>query len=138
VKRKVTVLTLLFMITQLFTQEANAVEWNLNGYFSWFYSADSRSSSKPSFDQFGLAFIPKVILNDKVDIYAQIVFEHALFHDISADGDGNRSLDRRSSGEFTVNDSYLTYRLRDWFRLRAGKFAVPFGIWNTSQYADPT
>lgn len=114
-----------------------AAEWNWNGYFSWFFSGDSRSDSKSAFDQFGLALIPKVALNDQIDIYSQIVFEHALFYSIGVDDSGGRSVDRRSSGELTLNDARLTYRVRDWLNLRAGKFAVPFGLWNTSQYADP-
>lgn len=117
--------------------KAMAVEWNWNGYFSWFFQGDTRSTTKSSFDQFGLALIPKVKISDNIDVYSQVVFEHALFYDSSVDASGTRSIDKRASGELVLNDAYLTYTVQDWLKFRAGKFAAPFGLWNTSQYADP-
>lgn len=117
---------------------APALKWK--GYFTWNYEDETKGSANPSFDAFALALIPTVTLNEKVDIYSQIIYEHAPFYDISvaSTGTASRTLDGRSSGETTINDMYLTYKAQDWLKLRAGKFAAPFGIWNTLQYAGPT
>lgn len=117
---------------------APALKWK--GYFSWNYEDQTKGSANPTFDAFALALIPTVSLNEKVDIYSQLIYEHAPFYDIKIGSTGTttRELDARSSGETTINDMYLTYTAKDWLKLRAGKFATPFGFWNTLMYAAPT
>lgn len=109
-----------------------------HGYFSWNFEEETRRGANPSFDAFALALIPKFTLSDKIDIYSQIIFEHAPFYEISVSGTGGRTLDTRSSGELTLNDTYLTYNFDERLKFRAGKFATPFGLWNTLMYASPT
>jgi hypothetical protein len=113
-------------------EEPSKLSWH--GYFSWNYQDDTNPGADPAFDAFALALIPKFTLSDKIEIYSQLVFEHAPFHDVTS----SRTLDARSSGEIVLNDVYLTYTVNEWMKFRAGKFATPFGLWNTLQYAAPT
>jgi hypothetical protein len=116
-----------------------AGELTWNGYFNWSFSDDSRPSSNSSFDAFALSLIPQMEINDRASLYSQLVYEHAMFIEVAVDTTtGARSLDKRSSGEFTVNDAYLKLDVADNLDVRFGKFATPFGLWNTAQYADPT
>lgn len=115
---------------------AGDVKWN--GYFAWSFTDDSRPSSNSSFDAFALSLIPQMEINDRASLYSQLVYEHAMFLEVAVDSAGGRTLDNRSSGEFTVNDAYLKIDLADNLDVRFGKFATPFGLWNTAQYADPT
>lgn len=115
---------------------AGNLKWN--GYFNWSLSDDSRPSSNSSFDAFALSLIPQMEINDRATLYSQIVFEHGTFFEPSIDATGNRTWDKRSSGEFTLDDAYLKLDLNDNMDLRFGKFTTPFGIWNTAQYADST
>lgn len=114
-----------------------AVDWLWNGYFVSNFTGDTRAASRDAFDNFALSLIPQAIITDNTSIYTQIVFEHGPFHDIKIDGSGNRSLDRRSVGELAVNDAYLKYAWREWLAFRLGKFATPYGLYNTLIYADP-
>lgn len=117
-------------------EPAKMMPWH--GYISWNYEDETGAGKNPTFDAFALALIPTFTISDKVDVYAQIVYEHAPFYDISVSSStGARSLDARSSGELVVNDAYLTYTVDEWLKLRAGKFATPYGLYNTLQYAGP-
>lgn len=115
---------------------AGDLKWN--GYFNWTFSDDSRPSSNSSFDAFALSMITQADINDRASLYSQLVYEHAMFLEVAVDNAGGRSLDKRSTGEFTVNDVYLKYDVADALDIRFGKFATPFGLWNTAQYADST
>lgn len=128
------------LIPLLWTVSPNlsAGELKWNGYFNWSLSDDSRPSSNSSFDAFALSLIPQVEINDRASFYSQLVFEHAMFIEAAVDAAGDRALDRRSTGELTVNDAYLKLDLTDNLDVRFGKFATPFGLWNTAQYADST
>lgn len=123
-----------FSAPRIRAQEFQKLSWH--GYFGWNYIDESKDGPNPNstFDPFVLALIPKFTINDKVEIYSQIVFEHAPYYAITA----LRTLDSRSSGQINFNDAYLTYTVNNWLKLRAGKFATPFGIWNTMQFAVPT
>lgn len=122
-----------FMAIPAYAQDLQKLSWH--GYFSWNYENDTKASPNPNsaFDAAALALIPRFILSDEIDIYSQIVFEHAPFHDVS----GSRRFDERSSGEIVLHDIYLTYALSDYMKIRMGKFATPFGFWNALQYAAP-
>ena len=109
-----------------------------HGYFGWHFEDETRNTINPTFDAFQLALVSKVDIVEKMDLYSQFVYEHAPFYEISVSSAGARSLDARSSGEFTVNDAYVTYTIDEKLKLRAGKFATPFGFWNTLMYAAPT
>ena len=113
-------------------EEPSKLSWH--GYFAANYEDDTNAAANPAFDAFALALIPKFTLSDKIEVYSQLVFEHAPFHDINS----SRDTDVRSAGEIVLNDTYLTYAVTDWLKFRGGKFATPFGFWNTLQYAAPT
>lgn len=112
------------------------VTWH--GYIATNYQDETKVGAEPYFDAFVLALIPKFTISEKANVYAQLVYEHMPFYDISVSSAGVRSLDTRSSGEFVVNDAYLQYTINDYLYTNIGKFATPFGLWNTLQYACPT
>jgi len=143
------------VITGLFPSPSNALEWS--GYFSAHYENEifeDKQRANGSFDAFALALIPRVDITPKLDLYSQIVFEHGGYFEFGtscastvtppsglspADGGPcSRSTDQRSSGELTLSDVYITYTFNDMLKIRAGKFATPFGLWNTLMYAAPT
>lgn len=115
-----------------------AAEIKWNGYFNSSFSDDSRPSSNSSFDAYALSMITQAEITDRATLYSQLVYEHGTFLEVAVTNSGGRSLDNRSTGEFTVNDAYLKYDLTDALEVRFGKFATPFGLWNTAQYADST
>ncbi|MDD5773913.1 MAG: hypothetical protein PHX78_10660 [bacterium] len=119
---------------EIHAQEFQKLTWH--GYFGWNYISETKHGPNPNstFDPFVLALIPKFTLSDKIDVYSQIVFEHAPYYAITA----LRTLDSRSSGQININDAYITFTAKEWFKIRAGKFATPFGLWNTMQFAVPT
>lgn len=129
----------------LFPSTSNALDWS--GYFSAHYENEvfeDKQRANGSFDAFALALIPRVDITPQLDLYAQIVFEHGGYFEFdtncagAGEGPCARSINQRSSGELTLNDVYITYTFNDMLKVRAGKFATPFGLWNTLQYAAPT
>ncbi|GEM_PF-5947132 len=113
------------------------ITWH--GYAATNYLDETKVGASPTFDAFVLALIPKFTINEKASIYAQLVYEHMPFSDFTVSSTtGVRTIDSRNSGEFVVNDAYLKYVINDYLYTNIGKFATPFGFWNTLQYACPT
>lgn len=125
---------------------ASSLEWS--GYFSVHYEKEvfeDEGHLPGSFDAFSLALIPRVDITPRLNLYAQIVFEHGGYfefnHSCRPNPDGAdcaQTNNARNSGELTLNDVYVGYEFGERAKVRAGKFATPFGFWNTLMYAAPT
>lgn len=102
---------------------------NLYGYFDLEYEIGnaSEASKRGTFDLHHFKVLTSIVLDEHFRVLGEIEWEHGV--DLSADG---------GVGEVKLERAWLEYRHADALKVRAGKFLVPFGIYNLVHDATPT
>ncbi|WP_412063613.1 porin [Rubrivirga sp. IMCC45206] len=102
---------------------------NIYGYFDLEYELDNASDAgkRGTFDQHHFNVLTSFVLDEHFRVLGEIEWEHGL--ELS-DGVG--------VGEVKLERAWVEYRHTDALMARAGKFLVPFGIYNLVHDATPT
>ncbi|MBK7906450.1 MAG: hypothetical protein IPJ78_07790 [Gemmatimonadetes bacterium] len=102
--------------------------FRINGYSSFEYEQRTgpagRGDTRGSFDSDGFDLVFNFAPADRFRVAADIAWEH-----------GAASEDQR--GNNAIEYAFAEYAVSDWFRVRAGKMFVHFGIYNEIHTAKP-
>ncbi len=99
------------------------------GYFDLEYEISDKDakSKRGTFDQHHFNIISSYILDENFRVLGEVEWEHGF------DFKGNSGV-----GELRLERAWVEYKHTEGFKIRAGKFLTPYGIYNLIHDATPT